>query len=138
MFPILIAESVGVMRDGKTVHEAVAEAGGSSGRFKRDFPLFVLTGPDTASAAELFAYALQSYGKARTVGQGTAGMAHLVGAKAINEYFVGRFSTYRHTNPVTHTDWEGEGVTPAPPWRWKTASTWRSGWLPSRKREDEG
>lgn len=104
-----------VDRDGKTVHEAVAKAGVSSGRFKRDFPLFVLTGPDTASAAELFAYALQSYGKAKTVGQGTAGIAHLVGAKAINEHFVGRFSTYRNTNPVTHTDWEGKGVTPDHP-----------------------
>lgn len=101
-----------VDRDGKTVHEAVAKAGVSSGRFKRDFPLFVLTGPDTASAAELFAYALQSYGKAKTVGQGTTGIAHLVGAKAINEHFVGRFSTYRNTHPVTHTDWEGKGVTP--------------------------
>lgn len=101
-----------VDRDGKTVYEAVAKAGIGSGRFKRDFPLFVLTGPDTASAAELFAYALQSYGKAKTVGQGTAGIAHLVGAKAINEHFVGRFSTYRNTNPVTHTDWEGKGVTP--------------------------
>lgn len=104
-----------VDRDGKTVHEAVAKAGVSSGRFKRDFPLFVLTGPDTASAAELFAYALQSYGKAKTVGQGTAGIAHLVGAKAINEHFVGRFSTYRNTNPVTHKDWEGKGVTPDHP-----------------------
>lgn len=104
-----------VNRDGKTVHEAVAKAGVSSGRFKRDFPLFVLTGPDTASAAELFAYALQSYGKGKTVGQATAGIAHLVGAKAINEHFVGRFSTYRNTSPVTHTDWEGEGVTPDHP-----------------------
>lgn len=104
-----------VNRDGKTVYEAVAKAGVGSGRFKRDFPLFVLTGPDTASAAELFAHTLQSYGKAKTVGQRTAGIAHLVGAKAINEHFVGRFSTYRNTNPVTHTDWEGKGVTPDHP-----------------------
>lgn len=104
-----------VDREGKTVYETVAKAGVGSGRFKRDLPLFLLTGPDTASAAELFAYALQSYGKAKTVGQGTAGIAHLVGAKAINEHFVGRFSTHRNTNPVTHKDWEGEGVTPDHP-----------------------
>ena len=104
-----------INRDGETVHEAVAKKGVGSGRFKRDFPLFVLTGPDTASAAELFAYTLQSYRKARTVGKGTVGIAHLVGAQAINEHFIGRFSTYRNTNPVTDTDWEGVGITPDHP-----------------------
>jgi hypothetical protein len=99
-------------RNGETIHEAVSKAGVGSGRFKRDFPLFVLTGPDTASAAELFAYALQSYGKAKSVGQGTVGIAHLVGAQSINQHFIGRFSTYRNSNPVTESDWEGVGITP--------------------------
>jgi hypothetical protein len=101
-----------INRNGETVHEAVSKAGVGSGRLKRDFPLFVLTGPDTASAAELFAYALQSYGKAKSVGQGTVGIAHLVGAQSINQHFLGRFSTYRSTNPVTDSDWEGVGITP--------------------------
>ena len=104
-----------INRDGETVHEAVAKAGVGAGRFKHNFPLFVLTGPDTASAAELFAYALQSYGKAKTVGQRTVGIAHLVGAQAINEHFIGRFSTFRNTHPVIDTDWEGVGVRPDHP-----------------------
>ncbi|MBL8300453.1 MAG: S41 family peptidase [Rhodanobacteraceae bacterium] len=104
-----------VNRDGEVVHAAVAKKGIGSGRFKRDYPLFVLTGPDTASAAELFAYTLQSSGKAKTVGQGTTGIAHLVGAQAINEHFTGRFSTYRNTNPVTGSDWERVGIKPDNP-----------------------
>jgi hypothetical protein len=101
-----------INRNGETVYEALSKAGVGSERFRRDFPLFVLTGPDTASAAELFAYALQSYGKAKTVGQGTVGIAHLVGAQSINQHFTGRFSTYRNTNPVTGSDWERVGITP--------------------------
>lgn len=99
-------------RQGKSVHDAVSTSGMGTARFKSDFPIFILTGPDTASAAELFAYTLKSYGKAKTVGQGTAGMAHLVGALPINEHFVGRFSTYRNANPVTKTSWEGVGIVP--------------------------
>lgn len=94
------------------MHDAFSKSGTGSGRFKNDFPLFILTGPDTASAAELFAYALQSFGKAQTVGQGTRGIAHLVGARSINEHFIGRFSMSRNINPVTNSDWERVGVVP--------------------------
>ncbi|MBD8528052.1 S41 family peptidase [Pseudomarimonas arenosa] len=64
------------------------------------------------NAAELFTYALQSFGKAKTVGQGTNGIAHLVGSLPIDQHFIGRFSTYRNINPVTKSDWEGVGVAP--------------------------
>ena len=101
-----------INRDGDSVHDAYSKSGVGPERFKNDFPLFILTGPDTASAAELFAYALKSFGKAKTVGQGTNGIAHLVGAIPINQYFIGRFSTYRNMNPVTKSDWEGAGVMP--------------------------
>ena len=101
-----------VDRDGVAVDEAYSKSSVGSRRFKKDFPLFVLTGPETASAAELFAYALKSFGKARTVGQGTTGIAHLVGARSINQYFIGRFSMSRNINPVTNSDWEGVGVAP--------------------------
>lgn len=99
-------------RNGASVHDSMSTSGVGPARFKSDFPVFILTGPDTASAAELFAYALKSYGKATTVGQRTMGIAHLVGAVPINEHFVGRFSTYRNVNPLTKSDWEGVGVAP--------------------------
>jgi len=99
-------------RNGVSVHDAVSTRGIGTARFKSDFPVFILTGPDTASAAELFAYTMRSYGKARTVGQGTTGIAHMVGALPINEHFVARFSTYRNANPVTNSNWEGVGLVP--------------------------
>jgi retinol-binding protein 3 len=99
-------------RNGVSVHDAYVRRGLGAARFKRDFPVIILTGPNTASAAELFTYTLTSFGKARTVGQGSNGIAHMVGAVAINQYFVGRFSMYRMVNPVTHSDWEGTGLTP--------------------------
>ena len=40
------------------------------------------------------------------------GIAHLVGARPINQHFVGRFSTYRNVNPLTNRDWEGVGIPP--------------------------
>lgn len=99
-------------RNGESVHDAVSTSGVGSARFKSDFPVFILTGGNTASAAELFAYTLQSYGKAKTVGQETVGIAHLVGAHPIDPHFVGRFSTHRNANPVTNASWEGVGVVP--------------------------
>lgn len=99
-------------RNGASVHDAVSTSGVGPARFKSDFPVFILTGPETASAAEMFTYSLRSYAKATTVGQRTMGIAHLVGAVPINEHFVGRFSTYRNVNPVTKSDWEGVGVAP--------------------------
>lgn len=104
-----------INRDGETTYEAVSTVGLGSERFKRDFPLYVLTSPDTASGAELFAYTLRSYSKAQTVGQRTMGIAHAVGAIPINDHFVGRFSTYRNANAVTKTNWEGVGLEPDVP-----------------------
>jgi len=59
--------------------------GSSKGKFiKRgagkaflDFPLVVLTGPDTSGAAEMVAAALQDHGRAKVVGQRTRGKASI-------------------------------------------------------------
>ncbi len=101
-----------INRDGESVYDALSTPGLGGSRFKSDFPLFILTSPETASAAELFTYTLRSYGKAKTVGQGTMGVAHAVGAVEINKHFYGRFATYRNANPVTGSDWEGVGLAP--------------------------
>lgn len=101
-----------INRDGVSVYDALSTRDLGPARFKSDFPVFILTSPDTASAAEMFTYALQSYGKAKTVGEGTMGIAHVVGAIPINEHFVARFSTYRSVNPITNSDWERVGVVP--------------------------
>ncbi|WP_395374693.1 S41 family peptidase [Marinicella sp. W31] len=81
-------------------------------KFKSNYPLFILVGEDTASAAELFAYTLKHHNKATIIGQTTMGIAHAVSAVKINQHFTGRFSMSRLSNPITQKDWERVGVIP--------------------------
>ncbi|MGJ8664237.1 MAG: S41 family peptidase, partial [Marinicella sp.] len=91
-------------------HYSVEEAGQS--RFKNKYPLYILVGSGTASAAEMFAYTLKHYSRATIIGEKTRGVAHAVSAVKINEYFNGRFSMSRPVNPITNSNWEIVGVLP--------------------------
>jgi len=99
-------------RGDKDIYElnSIVEIGNP--KFKGNYPLFVLVGPDTASAAEIFSYTLKHYNRATIVGQKTRGVAHAVGAVKINKYFIGRFSMSTIINPITHTNFEVVGVQP--------------------------
>lgn len=99
-------------RGDKVVYDHLSIEGLGSDRIKSNYPLYVLVGPNTGSAAELFSYTLKHLGKAKIVGGKTVGIAHLVGAEPINQYFYGRFSMARPSNPVTNDSWEGVGVIP--------------------------
>jgi hypothetical protein len=77
-----------------------------------DVPLFVLTSARTGSAAEAFAYSLQALGRARIVGQTTAGAANPGESFDIGEGFSIFISTGAPVNPITGTNWEGIGVRP--------------------------
>ncbi len=81
-------------------------------RFTNKYPLYIIVGPDTASAAEMFAYTLKHNGRATVVGEKTRGVAHAVSGVKINEYFNGRFSMSRPVNPITNSNWELVGVVP--------------------------
>jgi C-terminal processing protease CtpA/Prc len=94
------------------IYENNSIVGIGSPKFKSHYPLFVLVGPNTASAAEIFSYTLKHFNKATIVGEKTHGIAHPVEAFKINKYFIGRFSMRRITNPITNTDWEVVGVLP--------------------------
>ena len=83
-----------------------------SPKFKQNYPLFILIGPDTASAAEIFSYTLKHFNKAIILGENSLGIANAVSAFKINKYFVGRFSVVRPINPLTGTNWEHVGVVP--------------------------
>lgn len=75
-------------------------------------PLFVLVGPGTASAAESLAYTLQACGRATIVGEPSAGAANpgsFFPAKSGYWVFV---PTGSPRNPITGSNWEGEGVRP--------------------------
>lgn len=82
------------------------------GRRKPATPLYLLVGPDTASAAEAFAYNLQALRRATVIGENTAGGAHSGDPSPIVGGFVAFIPAGRTINPVTGTNWERVGVTP--------------------------
>jgi len=77
-----------------------------------EVPLFILTSDQTFSAAEYFAYDLQSRERAVLIGDSTKGGAHSVDLFQINDQLELYLSTARAINPVTGTNWEGIGVIP--------------------------
>ena len=79
---------------------------------RTDVPLFILTGPNTFSAAEYFAYDMQSRKRATIVGEPTKGGAHSVDLFSIDDQFEFYISTSRAVSPVTGGNWEGTGVIP--------------------------
>lgn len=79
---------------------------------RTDVPLFILTGPRTFSAAESFAYDMQSRNRATIVGEPTKGGAHSTDLFKIDDQFEFYISTARAISPVTGENWEGIGVLP--------------------------
>lgn len=99
-------------RNNEKVYDYLSSPDVGYSNFKKQYPLYILVGSRTASAAEIFAYTLKHFNKATLIGEITRGAAHGVGAVKINQYFVGRFSMSRPVNPITHTNWEVVGVIP--------------------------
>src|SRR5258706_8579311 len=90
------------------------------GKRRTEVPLWIIAGPDTASACESFAYTLQQYGRATVVGARTAGAGHNNVMVPAGEGFTLSVSVAKPMHPKTGGGWEGAGVTPdvvAPPGR---------------------
>ncbi len=81
-------------------------------RYGQARQLYVLTSSDTISGCEDFAYALKNAGRAKIVGETTAGAAHAGSPQRLSEHFMMFVPSGRPINPVTHGDWEGVGVAP--------------------------
>lgn len=81
-------------------------------KFGGSKPLYILTSNRTFSAAEEFAYNLQTMGRAIIVGERTGGGAHPGSFHRINKDFEVFIPFGRAINPITQTNWEGVGVTP--------------------------
>jgi hypothetical protein len=84
-----------------------------SGARMTSIPVYVLTSRLTFSAGEGTAFALKNRGRAKVIGERTAGGAHAV------EYFhfpeeslTVRVPTSRAVDPLTRTNWGGRGVEP--------------------------
>ena len=75
-------------------------------------PVYVLTAARTFSAAEAFAYDLQSTKRATIVGEVTGGGAHPTHPVPLDDHFVLMVPSARAINVITKTDWEGTGVQP--------------------------
>lgn len=72
-------------------------------------PVFVLTSQQTFSAAEYFSNVLRNLKRVSLIGETTAGGAHTVENRRIDDHFTIRVPSGR---PITKTDWEGTGVEP--------------------------
>jgi hypothetical protein len=81
-------------------------------------PVVILAGPGTASAGEDFTYTMQALKRATVIGERTWGGAHPVTLYRLSGHFYAAIPNSRSISPITHTNWEGTGVTPdikAPP-----------------------
>ena len=75
-------------------------------------PLFVLVNRGTGSAAENMAYALQTAGRAKVVGEPTAGAANSSTILPLPGGFAMQVPVARVISPVTGRNWEDDGVQP--------------------------
>lgn len=77
-----------------------------------DTPLFILISGRTASAAEAFAYTMQSAKRAIIVGETSMGAANPGARVDAGNGFNVFVSFASPINPITKTNWEGRGVKP--------------------------
>ena len=75
-------------------------------------PLYILTSARTASAAEAIAYTLQTCGRAKIVGERSAGAANPGMMFRTPQGFAIFVSTGSPTNPLNGRNWENGGVQP--------------------------
>ncbi len=75
-------------------------------------PLYILINKNTASAAEAIAFTLQAQGRARVVGQPSAGGAHMNSWYPVNGSVYVSVSTAAPVLPGTAITWERKGVQP--------------------------
>jgi hypothetical protein len=78
----------------------------------RKAKIYLLVSNRTASAAEHFALALKSTGRATLIGEATAGANHFGGGQDINEHFAVWMPVGRTYDIKTGKDWEGAGIAP--------------------------
>jgi hypothetical protein len=81
-------------------------------RYGSKKPVLILAGPGTMSAGEDFAYTMQALKRATVIGERTWGGAHPARPYRLGDHFFAVIPGRRSISPITHTNWEGVGVTP--------------------------
>jgi hypothetical protein len=74
--------------------------------------VYLLTSSDTFSGCEDLAYAMKNAGRATLIGETSGGGAHAGSPHRLSAHFMMFVPSGRPINPVTHSNWEGVGVTP--------------------------
>lgn len=96
--------------DGKMVGTHYALPGETTAL--RNAKIYLLTSNRSASAAEHFALALKSTGRATLIGESTAGANHFGGPQQLNANFAVWMPVGRTYDIRTGKDWEGAGIAP--------------------------
>jgi len=81
-------------------------------RFGQAKPVYVLTSAKTFSGAEEFSYNLKNLKRATIIGETTGGGANPGDRQQLSPHFDLFVPSGRAVSPITHTNWEGVGVTP--------------------------
>lgn len=100
------------VEDGKRIERGQWLLPALPGKRMPETPVYILTGSTTFSAAEWFSFALQKLGRAVLIGERTAGGAHPVARKPVDDDFFLQTPMGEIRDPVDRSDFEGTGVAP--------------------------
>lgn len=95
-----------------TIHQQYWTQTYVDGKRLTDVPIFILTSNFTFSAAEAFAYSLQSLDRVTIVGETSGGGAHMWTGKIVTNNFYAHIPFARPVDPRTNSNWEITGVNP--------------------------
>lgn len=98
--------------DGKRIERGQWVLPGLPGKRMVEKPVYILTGSMSFSSAEWFTYMMKKHGRAKVIGARTAGGAHPVDRKPIDDEFFLQVPIGQIRDPIDHGDFEGVGVEP--------------------------
>lgn len=100
------------IEDGKRIDRGQWVLPGLPGKRMVNKPVYILTGSTSFSSAEWFSYTMKKLGRATLIGERTAGGAHPVTRKPVNDAFFLQVPIGQIRDPIDHSDFEGVGVQP--------------------------
>ncbi|MCL1048595.1 S41 family peptidase [Shewanella abyssi] len=81
-------------------------------RFQQDYPIWILTSGQSASATEFFAGVMQANNRAEIVGETTAGAGYYVGVQPVTPELIFRISLSKPVISINKQNWEKTGIKP--------------------------